>query len=596
MLDTLFMQVLDMSKAAGIVILAVIAVRILLYKAPKIFSYLLWSVILFRLLCPVSIELPVSLLPEISSVSENYSLAEEQISIVGASEAAYQAVGDALNGGLGIQHIRTTQRTDNGMTEYVSADWWDIWILFGQYVWVLGMMIMVVRSLISYKKLQKNLAVKIHLRDNIYIADDISSPFVKGILKPVIYLPPGLKEEEQEYIILHEQCHIKRKDPLFKILAFLALCIHWFNPLVWIAFVLANKDMEMSCDESVLKKKGQEIRADYAASLLSLATGSRRIAGMPLAFGEGDTKSRIKNLAGWKKPVFWMSIMAGLVCVALVVCMVGNPVSKNDEISYSGVVQGEHVNEPVEMLPTSANLTGAFDSYLYVPLEGQTYRYERTDMNINSVTKGDLLYSFTEEADPENVDWKVYVLEEYPDKSAVLVIAGTDYKKVYEYSPSKRCAPDALDQTINAGYVVHVDGDVTSGQEIWEAFVDAAKEGEASSVQVAKYYTLEKENCGEEYYEAYKEDYPALYLLDLSFDGKGYTLKWNEGNKEYIRTYKYLMHYTSEASAAQATSDTYSRYVLVNDKNVTWEEILKGAFSSQFGDYIEHHIVYVDRQ
>lgn len=596
MLDTLFMQVLDMTKAAGIVILVVAAVRILLHKAPKIFSYILWSVVLFRLLCPLTLEIPVSLMPEMSSVSESYDLTEESISIVGASEAAYQAVGDALNGGLGIQHIRTTQRNENGMTKYVSADWWDVWILIGQYVWVLGMMIMAVRSVISYKKLQKNLAVKVCLRDNIYIADDIQSPFVKGIFKPVIYLPPGLKEEEQEYIILHEKCHIKRKDPLFKMLAFLALCIHWFNPLVWLAFVLANKDMEMSCDEAVLKKMGQEIRADYAASLLSLATGSRRIAGMPLAFGEGDTKSRIKNLAGWRKPVLWISIVACLVCIVLAVCLIGNPVSEKEESSYSGELQGDLVNDPVEMLPTSANLTGAFDSYLYVPLKGRTYRYERTDRNINTVTKGDLLYSFTEEADPENVDWKVYVLEEYPDQSAVLAIAGTDYKHVYEYSPSKRCAPDALDQAINAGYVVHVDGDVTSGQEIWENFVDATKEGEASSVQVAMYYTLEKVNCGEEYYEAYKEDYPVLYLLDLSFDGKGYTLKWNEGNKQYIRTYKYLMHYTDETSAAQATSDTYSRYVLVNDKNVTWEEILKGAFSSQFGDYIEHHIVYVDRQ
>ena len=250
----------------------------------------------------------------------------------------------------------------------------------------------------------------------------------------------------------------------------------------------------------------------------------------------------------------------------------------------------------VEMIPTSADIVGAFDSYLYVPVDARTYRYERTDMNINSVTKGDLLYSFTEEADPENVDWKVYVLEEYPDKSAVLVIAGTDYKKVYEYSPSKRCAPEALDQAINAGYVVQVDGDVTSGQEIWENFLDATKEGEASSVQVAKYYTLEKVNCGEEYYEANKEDYPVLYLLDLTFDGKDYTLKWNEGNKQYIRTYKYLMHYTDEDSATQATAGAYSRYVLVNDNNVTWEEILAGAFSSQFGDYIEHHIVYTDRQ
>ena len=594
MLDKLFVQVLDMTEAAGIVILAVMVVRILLHRAPKIFSYILWSVVLFRLLCPLTIEIPVSLLPEMFSVSDNYALAEEPISIVGASEAAYRAVGDALNGGLGIQYIRTTQRTDNGMIRYVSTNWWDVWILFGQYVWVFGMMIMAVRSMILYKRLRNNLVVKVRLRDNIYIADDIPSPFVKGIFKPVIYLPPGLNAEEQEYIILHEQCHIKRKDPLIKVLAFLALCIHWFNPLVWLAFLQANKDMEMSCDEAVLKKLGQEIRADYAASLLSLATGRRRIVEIPLAFGEGDTKSRIKNLARWTKPVLWMSIMAGLVCVVLVVCLIGNPVSENDEISYSEMKFSEQEQNSVEMFPTSANLTGAFDRYLYVPLEGQIYRYERTDLNISSVTKGDLIYSFTEEADPENVDWNVYVLEEYPDKSAVLAIAGTDYKCVYEYSPSKRCDTDALDQAIDAGYVVHVDGDVTSGQEIWENFVDATKEEVASSVQVAKYYTLEKENCGEEYYEANKEDYPALYLLDLAFDGEGYTLKWNEGNKQYIRTYKYLMHYTGEASTAQATFDTYSRYVLVNNNNVTWEEILKGAFSSQFGDYIDHHSVYVD--
>ncbi|MBO5069503.1 MAG: hypothetical protein J6C37_03980, partial [Roseburia sp.] len=226
----------------------------------------------------------------------------------------------------------------------------------------------------------------------------------------------------------------------------------------------------------------------------------------------------------------------------------------------------------------------------------QTYRYERTDADIGSVTKDKLIYSFTEAADPENVDWKVYALKEYPERQAVLVVAGEDYEYVYQYSPSKRSEAGALDKAVESGYVVHEDGDVTSGQETWEAFVKAGDKGNAASVQIAMYYTLDPDSCSEEYYEAYKEDYPALYLFDLSFDGDGYTLKWKEGNREYTENYQYLMYYTGEAPTAYATFDTYSRYVLTNDNQVTWEELQKGMFSSRLGDYIEHHTVYTDLQ
>ena len=331
MFDRLYMGVLDMSKTAAMVIAVVLLVRLLLKKAPKVFSYALWAVVLFRLLCPISFETPVSIVPQLPDTSTGYNLADESINLAGAGMAAYQAVGDLLNGGLGVQHIPTTEVTEDGMTRYVTADWWSVWILFGKYVWAAGMAVMLLYSAFSYRRIKKQIEIAVPIRDNIWIADDIKSPFVIGFVRPRIYLPGNLGEKEQEYIILHEQHHIRRFDHIFKALAFLALTIHWFNPLVWMAFGLACKDMEMSCDEAVIRKLGGKVRADYSASLLSLATGRRIIAGSLLAFGEGDTKGRIKNLAKWKKPAVWVLILAMVVCLILGVCLLTDRVNRNGQ-------------------------------------------------------------------------------------------------------------------------------------------------------------------------------------------------------------------------------------------------------------------------
>ncbi len=328
MLITAYMKVLDMTKAASIVILFVLAARLLLKRAPKVFSYALWAVVLFRLLCPVSIEAPTSILPEISPVSESYTLADVPISPVNAGAAAYRAVGDALNGGLGTQHIRTEIPDGSGGVEHVTSLWWEVWVLFGQYVWMAGMAAMAIYAAVSYLKLRRKLLIASLVGQNIYLADEITSPFVLGLIHPKIYLPSSMEQQEQSYILLHERHHIRRMDHIFKALGFLALCIHWFNPLVWAAFLLAGKDMEMSCDEAVVKQLGEDIRADYTASLLSLATGKHIIAGMPLAFGEGDTKGRIYNLARWKKPAIWLVLAALVLCILLAVGLLTNPVQE----------------------------------------------------------------------------------------------------------------------------------------------------------------------------------------------------------------------------------------------------------------------------
>lgn len=337
MLDSVFMQVLDMTKTASIVILIVLLARLLLKKAPKIFTYVLWASVLFRLLCPVSIELDVSAVPEFTPVAYSYTLEDEPVSFYGASEAAYQAVGDVLNGGIDIQHVRTTERDEDGNVRYAEARLWEVMILFGQYVWLVGIAGMLIYSTFQYYKLRKRLTGSVPLRDNIFLSDYITSPFVMGLLRPKIYLPSALGEGEQEYIILHEQQHIKRFDHITKALAFLALCVHWFNPLVWLAFVLSGKDMEMSCDEAVIKRMGENIRADYSSSLLSLATGRRIVAGTPLAFGEGDTKERIRNLAKYKKPAALVVIIAVVVSIALAVCFMSDPKKNGKDGYFDGV-------------------------------------------------------------------------------------------------------------------------------------------------------------------------------------------------------------------------------------------------------------------
>jgi hypothetical protein len=188
---------------------------------------------------------------------------------------------------------------------------------------------LLIYSTVSLIRLKRKLVGAILLRDNIYLADHIDSPFVMGQIRPKIYLPSSLAEKERDYILLHEEHHIRRGDHVVKLLSFIALCLHCFNPLVWIAFILSGKDMEMSCDEAVLRKLGGDIRADYSASLISLATGRRIIAGTPLAFGEGNTEGRIKNIAKWKKPAVWVIVVAVIVCVVLAVCLITNPMNRD---------------------------------------------------------------------------------------------------------------------------------------------------------------------------------------------------------------------------------------------------------------------------
>ena len=323
---TFFPKILNMSLTASVAIVFVMLLRLLLKKAPKVISYALWGVVLFRLLCPVSFESGISLFglfetPTVGA-TDRTSIVEYIPSNIVHTEypevvLPVPGIGDTI-----------TEALPKG-EEQLRADPLEGPIFIATYVWWGGILVMAIYGIVTWLQLRRRLVTASPLRENIYLADDIDSPFVMGLVRPKIYLPSEMEQREQSYIILHEQYHIRRLDHIVKALAFVALCIHWFNPLVWVAFILSGKDMEMSCDEAVVLKLGTEIRADYTASLLSLATGKRIIAGMPLAFGEGNTKGRIKNLANWKKPTFWVVLISVISCVVLSVCLLTNPTGFN---------------------------------------------------------------------------------------------------------------------------------------------------------------------------------------------------------------------------------------------------------------------------
>ena len=321
---TLLPKVLNMSLTASIVIVIVLLARLLLRKSPKVFSYALWAVVLFRLLCPVSFSTEFSLLglfntpaATVSDGGAYSSMTYIPSDIVHTEyprvDLPLPGVSEAINGTLPQSREQT------------GADPLEFPMSAATMLWLLGIMVMLIYSAVSLTELRRKLVGAVRLRDNIYLADHIATPFVIGLFRPKIYLPSTISSEEQDYIILHEQTHIKRLDHIVKMIAFLALAMHWFNPLVWVAFVCAVKDMEMSCDERVLKQMGGEIKTAYSTSLLSLAAGRRLINGSPLAFGEGNIKGRIKNIMNFRKPAVWMVITAVIACIAVTLLLLANP-------------------------------------------------------------------------------------------------------------------------------------------------------------------------------------------------------------------------------------------------------------------------------
>ncbi|MEG1863466.1 MAG: M56 family metallopeptidase, partial [Oscillospiraceae bacterium] len=334
MLENIFLKILNMSFIGSFVILFVMLIRLFLKKSPKIFSYLLWGVVLFRLLCPFSFESIFSLLPaKVENIADNITYSQS------VSIPTPQIFSDITPPEIAANGAVLTQPSLSALCSVI---------------WIIGAAILVIYGVISFINTKKRLSSSKCDRENIYTCEGLTTPLVVGLIKPKIYLPQHLTGKEKEYILLHEQTHIKHFDPFVKILSFATVCLHWFNPLVWLAYFASEKDMEMCCDEAVIEEIGYDIKKNYSYSLLNFATGRQIIGGMPLAFGEGDTKSRVKNILNYKKPAFWVIVVSTIAIVAVGVGLMTNSASKPIVSPY---VQ--------EYIPGQGNIRGNVDVESY---------------------------------------------------------------------------------------------------------------------------------------------------------------------------------------------------------------------------------------
>ena len=967
-----FLKIVNMSISAGWLVLAVLALRLILKKAPKWVNVLLWGIVAVRLLCPISIESALSLIPSTQTISP-----EIMVDHTPEITTGIPALNSAINPIISDSFAPNPGDSANPL---------QILIPVAANIWFLGMLVLLLYTATSYFSLCRKLRTATILRDNVYQCVAVDSPFVLGILRPKIYLPYQMEGQDLEHVVAHEQAHIRRKDHWWKPLGFLLLMIHWFNPLMWLGYILLCRDIELACDEKVISELGSEQRADYTQALVHCSVSRRMIAACPLAFGEVGVKDRVRSIMNYRKPTFWIMVTAVVACVAVAVCFLtdpkptpifsmngdnirdleperiveriinyqdiensnvymnannfsltvdsdfnwvnsqairyfyyenhkvrsaqlrifpeeneyfltesrewtdqnrifllrhyldalkylpqeairelapadqyliehidgGNPSDYDRVITYSsqgvgetdgwylhlrilpqhstgdaysgtgeevvhlfygdsagsgakmwfdytsqpelldwnqdreytaaefpgvtfrcnpyeitvgervliqgmpiwsaylsdlngdgypeicaetsfgsGVIdnriivydyvidasytlerrmtfdfhlrrgsdgqlyavkcsyfsgavihigrlvlqdgilqiQGEpsanpaitniddptkdpnfacdtamekffeddaneyffsgiysqyvtvhyedgttegivsalengrvivsdldrfnirYQTEPKAMIPTVTTLKGLCAGALLLPMDGHTYRYLLTDSTPDGVTADELLFNFQEIDMGESILNEVYSLKEYPDRSKVLLISGKNGSWLCEYSPPQRCSDTALADAIEAGYVVMEDGIASHGQDIWHEFYEQTQKGKKATVTIAQYHMLNPDRCDSVYYEIFKQDYPCLYVHELSYDGKQFTLS---NSAEETKTYEYLMKYEDSPKYAFGSVVPQYRYqyVLTHDNRYTYDQLWMSIASSQPGAYIDHYTIY----
>lgn len=376
----IFLKLLNLSITASWLILAVLCIRLLFRKMPKWITCLLWGVVAIRLIFPFSIESAFSLqlsaepirtstmvegelIPYVPSVNSNIGVVENTVNPLLAEAFAYQET----------ESVAPLQIA----TEIAGS------------VWLSGMVVLLIFALVSMIKLRLRVREAVRYKENIYICDAVKSPFILGIIKPRIYLSSALSEEEMDYIIAHERAHLKRKDHLWKPFGYLLLCIYWFNPLCWIAYIMLCKDIELACDEKVIKDMSFGDKKEYSRVLLFCATQRHLVMACPLAFGEVGVKERVKTVLNYKKPTFWITIAAIVVCAIVAICFLTNPAKEyqiritipagsetgfyysDEEIcpkrNTLTIAKGGHLGDmEVILLPVEVKEENAYDEPIYI--------------------------------------------------------------------------------------------------------------------------------------------------------------------------------------------------------------------------------------
>ena len=306
-MTAVFLKLLNMSITAGYLVLAVLLARLFLKKSPKWICCLLWGVVALRLILPFSFESSLSLIPSAEVIPQNITTSSAP----------------AIHSGITVVNSAVNPMMTQSVIE--SGNMWQKVLSVTSIVWLVGMAALLLYGIISYIVLRWQIRASIKLQDGVYACDNISSPFIFGFLCPRIYLPSGLDFQTTSYVLLHERIHLHRKDHWWKPLGFCLLAVYWFNPLLWVAYILLCRDIEQSCDEKVIRQMDIQDKQGYSLALVSCSSHRRMIMACPVAFGQVSVKSRIQAIVNYKKPTFWILLTSIALCVVISVCFLTNP-------------------------------------------------------------------------------------------------------------------------------------------------------------------------------------------------------------------------------------------------------------------------------
>ena len=362
----IFLKLLNLSISASWLVLVVLALRLVLKRAPKWVDVLLWGMVALRLMLPFSIESALSLIPSAETLSPEVVQFDPAPTITSGVELIDNAVNPSLSESFAAAPL-------------ASVNPLYVWTYLAGWVWLIGLAAMLLYALVSYLRLRRRVSASIRLWENIYVCDEVPSPFILGIVHPRIYLPSALDETQRGSVLSHERAHLARRDHWWKPLGFALLAVYWFNPLLWLAYTLLCRDIELACDERVLRGMDAGQVKDYSSALLACSVPRRMLAACPLAFGEVGVGARVKNALRYKKPAFWVIAASVAVCVVVAVCFLTNPRTDTDAAGLVGFhreqVTYADVTDESGAQPSSVQLTAEETDAVYALLD--TLQYKR---------------------------------------------------------------------------------------------------------------------------------------------------------------------------------------------------------------------------
>ena len=360
-----FLKLLNLSISASWLVLAVLVLRLVSKRSPKWMNVLLWGIVALRLVLPFSIESALSLIPSAETVSPVAVQSAPAPTITSGVSVIDNAVNPSLS-----EHFAAVPTA--------SVNPLYVWTEIAGWVWLIGLGAMLLYALVSYLRLRQRVSVSLPIRDRIYLCDAISSPFILGIVKPHIYLPSGLDEVQRQNVLAHEQAHLARRDHWWKPLGFALLAVYWFNPVLWLAYTLLCRDIELACDEKVIRDMDVAAKKAYSIALLSCSTHRNQISACPLAFGEVGVKERVRNALHYKKPAFWVVAASVAVCVVVAVCFLTDPPTDTDAAGLVGFhreqVTYADVTDASGTQPSSVQLTAEETDAIYALLDAMQYK------------------------------------------------------------------------------------------------------------------------------------------------------------------------------------------------------------------------------